>query len=70
MTLVIVAAAVALVVGFAGGFLLRKRSAVWCTDPQCGAQLRCIPCTVKARQQKRAAARPSDAAQPRAAGCR
>jgi len=65
MTLVVVAAAVALVVGFVAGFLLRKRSAVWC--PDCGAQLRCIPCAVKAHRverQRRAAA------QQHAVGCR
>ncbi len=61
-------AVTAFVAGSVVGFLMRKRSALWCTDPQCGAQLRCIPCTVKARQQE--SARQPGAAEPRAAGCR
>ncbi len=48
---------VTLCAGFGAGFVVRKRSCVWCTD--CGAQLRCIPCTVR-RHQASVAQRSTD----------
>lgn len=43
----IAAVVIALLVGAIGGFILRRRSSMWC--PTCGAGLRCIPCTVRAQ---------------------
>lgn len=69
MVLAVVAAA-ALILGFTAGFLTRKRSATWCPDPQCGAQLRCIPCTVRERLEDRQREQQRAVAAPHAADCR
>lgn len=60
MVTLMVTAVVALLTGVVVGFLARGHVSKWC--PDCGAGLRCIPCTLNARQRAEG--------QQHGAGCR